>query len=120
MTQDAPIREPIQPMPPSWSIWFQGMVKDLNKKLDASAQATDSAKLGGQLPAFYQAALGYTPVNKAGDTMTGGLGATTVKATTVAGFISSDGSKGYTGTVTTAILVGKTITIKDGIITGFA
>jgi len=45
---------------------------------------------------------------------------TTVKASTAAGFISSDGSTGFTGTVTTASLVGKTITIKDGIITGFA
>lgn len=46
--------------------------------------------------------------------------ASTVKATTVAGYISSDGSTGFTGTVTTSTLVGKTITIKDGIITGFA
>jgi hypothetical protein len=46
--------------------------------------------------------------------------AATVKATTVAGYISSDGSTGYTGTVTTSTLVGKTITIKDGLITGFA
>jgi len=46
--------------------------------------------------------------------------ASTVKATTVAGYISSDGSTGYTGTVTTGSLAGKTITIKDGIITSFA
>ncbi len=44
----------------------------------------------------------------------------TVKATAVAGFISSDGSAGFTGTVTTASLVGKTVTIKDGIITNVA
>lgn len=44
----------------------------------------------------------------------------TLKATSAAGYISSDGSTGYTGTVTSASLVGKTITIKDGIITGFA
>lgn len=49
-----------------------------------------------------------------------GLAALTLKATQAAGFISSDGSTGYTGTVTTATLVGKTLTIKDGIITGFA
>lgn len=35
-------------------------------------------------------------------------------------FKSSDGSAGISTTVTTASLVGKTITIKDGIITGFA
>lgn len=36
------------------------------------------------------------------------------------GYLSSDSSVGYTGTVTTASLVGKTITIKDGIITDFS
>ena len=44
----------------------------------------------------------------------------TVKVTAVAGYTSSDGSAGFTGTVTTASLVGKTITIKDGIITNVA
>ena len=72
-----------------------------------------------------QTALGYTPINKAGDTGIGSLSmgaltATTVKVTSAGGYISSDGSTGYTGTVTTASLVGKTLTIKDGIITGFA
>ena len=37
-----------------------------------------------------------------------------------AGYHASDGSAGITTTVTTSSLVGKTITIKDGIITGFA
>jgi hypothetical protein len=50
----------------------------------------------------------------------GALTATTIKAITAAGYISSDGSTGFTGTVTTASLVGKTITIKDGIITNVA
>jgi ethanolamine utilization microcompartment shell protein EutS len=31
-----------------------------------------------------------------------------------------DGSSGITTTITTALLVGKTITVKDGIITGFS
>lgn len=44
----------------------------------------------------------------------------TVQVTSAGGFKSSDGSAGFTGTVTTASLVGKTITIEDGIITGFA
>ena len=43
-----------------------------------------------------------------------------LQVTGVAGYLSSDGSAGYTGTVTTASLVGQTITIKDGIITNFA
>lgn len=40
-----------------------------------------------------------------------------VKAT---GYKSSDGSAGISGTMTTASLVGKTLTFKDGLITGFA
>lgn len=48
-------------------------------------------------------------------TFSDALEATTVKATTAAGFISSDGSAGATGTFTTADA--KTVTVKDGIIT---
>ncbi len=46
------------------------------------------------------------------------VGTTSVKAGTAAGFISSDGSTGATGTFTTADL--KTVTVKDGIITVIA
>lgn len=53
-------------------------------------------------------------------TQTGAVTVSTIKATSAGGYISSDGSTGYTGTVTTASLVGKTLTIKDGIIVGFA
>ena len=53
--------------------------------------------------------------------ITGGtVAASTVQVLAAAGYLSSDGSTGYTGTVTTGSLVGKTITIKDGIITNFA
>ncbi len=38
----------------------------------------------------------------------------------LAGLLSSDGSVGISTTITSASLVGKTVTIKDGIITGFA
>lgn len=37
------------------------------------ATGVDADTLGGHDPSYYGAALGYTPVNKAGDTMTGGL-----------------------------------------------
>ncbi len=63
---------------------------------------------------------GYITITTTGTTLTHPVIATTVKVSNAAGFISSDGSTGYTGTVTTADLVGKTITIKDGIITAFA
>ena len=48
-------------------------------------------------------------------TVTKLVGATSVKVGTAAGYISSDGSTGATGTFTTADL--KTVTVKDGIIT---
>jgi len=55
--------------------------------------------------------IGQTPVT---------FSAKKVQVTTVAGYVSSDGSAGATTTVTTASLVGKTMTFKDGILTGFA
>lgn len=45
---------------------------------------------------------------------------TTVQVTTPGGYISDDNSPGISTTITTADLVGKTITVKDGLITGFA
>ena len=71
---------------------------------------SDNASLGTDVLAW----------SSVGVTVTGALSGTTIKALSVGGYISSDGSTGYTGTVTTALLVGKTITIKDGIITAFA
>jgi predicted phage tail protein len=47
--------------------------------LAVAGTAADSSKLGGQLPAYYQTALGYTPINKAGDT---GIGALSMGALT--------------------------------------
>lgn len=45
------------------------------------------------------------------------VGTTSVKAGTAAGFISSDGSTGATGTFLSGDIVPKAITVKDGIIT---
>ena len=55
----------------------------------------------------------------AGQTFTG-LQTANVKVASAGGNQSSDGSTGITGTMTTASLVGKTLTFKDGIIVGFA
>lgn len=52
--------------------------------------------------------------------MSGGLTAPLIKPSSALGYKAFDGSAGITTTVTTASLVGKTITIKDGIITAFA
>lgn len=82
-----------------------------NEHSGAAQSSIDSAKLLGNTWAEPEALGATTPAAVTG---------TTVKASTAGGFTSSDGSSGYTGTVTTASLVGKTITIKDGIITGFS
>jgi hypothetical protein len=44
----------------------------------------------------------------------------TLRPTTAGGYLSSDSSPGISTTITTGSLVGKTITVKDGLITGFA
>ena len=44
----------------------------------------------------------------------------TIQSTTANKFLSSDSSPGITTTITTGSLVGKTITVKDGLITGFS
>lgn len=47
-------------------------------------------------------------------------GSTSIRALAANGYLSSDNSAGISTTVTTASLVGKTITFKDGLITAFA
>jgi len=85
---------------------------------------TFRALVAGDIPALsyvpYTNATTNVNLNAKDLTNVATFSASTVKATTAAGFISSDGSTGYTGTVTTGSLVGMTITIKDGIITSFA
>ena len=80
--------------------------------------STDWTTFNGKLS--YTGATGDVDLNAKNLTNVSTFSAATVKATTAAGYISSDGSTGYTGTVTTSSLVGMTITIKDGLITGFA
>jgi hypothetical protein len=63
----------------------------LNAKLGTGAQAYDSARLGGQLPSYYQAALGFTPINKAGDT---GIGNLSMGALTATNAVVSVGDAG--------------------------
>lgn len=50
----------------------------------------------------------------------GSFSAPILKATNAGGYTTSDGSTGVGATVTTASLVGKTMTFKDGVLTGFA
>ena len=56
--------------------------------LSTTGTAADSSKLGGQLPAWYQQALGFTPINKAGDT---GIGALSMGALTATRAILNSG-----------------------------
>ena len=60
-------------------------------------------------------------VRKSAPQLTGAVTYTgTLRPTTAGGYLSSDSSAGISTTITTGSLVGKTITIKDGLITGFA
>jgi hypothetical protein len=70
---------------------------------------------------FDNADSGNRQLSFGGDlTLTGANKFPTIQVGNAAGYKSSDGSTGYTGTITTASLVGKTVTIKDGIITNIA
>lgn len=71
--------------------------------LNATAQAVDSAKLGGQLPVFYQVALGFAPINKAGDTGIGDLSVNSLSITTVGKTVGiKEGTNAKMGTATLA------------------
>jgi hypothetical protein len=83
----------------------------------ATGTNTGDQDLSGLVP--YSGATGNVNLGAHGLTTTG-LSSTTVKCTNAAGFISSDNSAGITTTVTTASLVGKTMTFKDGLLVGFA
>ena len=97
-----------------WDDWFNTVVRVL------SSLVTTFTSYLPYTGALSNLNMGTKSITTAGLTSTAAVQGTTVKATVVGGFTSSDGSAGYTGTVTTALLVGKTITFKDGLVTGFA
>ena len=114
---------------PIWLRWFI----DLSKNFTATATGSHeglAGLLGGAANNHYHltatqvttalAATSWESPGTLGSTTPNTVKGTTVQASNAAGFISSDGSTGYTGTITTASLVGKTVTIKDGIITDIA
>jgi hypothetical protein len=60
-------------------------------------------------------------VRKAAPVLTGAVTYTgTLRPTVAGGYLAQDTSPGISTTITTGSLVGKTITVKDGLITGFA
>lgn len=96
--------------------------------LDALVAQSALAAMGQQFDDM-QSLISTQPVQEIGTvasqnadnvTITGGAVTATIRAKAAGGYKSSDGSAGYTGTLTTASLVGKTVTIKDGIITNIA
>jgi hypothetical protein len=106
---------------PLWLKWFLDLAQFLSASGAVSgtvAHNSTSGLQGGTAGQYYHLTL-QQETNVANGNFPA-LSAATVQVTSAAGFHSSDGSTGYTGTVTTASLVGKTITIKDGIITGVA
>jgi hypothetical protein len=118
-----------------WRDWFQRLGNRVFGSMSAqntnavfiTGGTVDNTVVGSVTPAagtftaltgtFTGGSINNTPI---GATTPSTIKGTTVQASTVAGFKSSDGSTGYTGTITTASLVGKTVTIKDGIITNIA
>ena len=73
---------------PAFTGTVTGITAAMVGALGLTAQAADSAKLGGQLPGYYQTALGFTPINKAGDS---GIGNLSMGALTATGIASSSG-----------------------------
>ena len=103
-----------------WSLWADTVAESgANAGSAFKLTASDDAGAIIDTPISITRAAG-TPITLSRPVSTGAVTATTVKVTSAGGYISSDNSTGITTTVTTASLVGKTITIKDGIITGFA
>jgi hypothetical protein len=92
-----------------------------NAKLLLSA-STDMVNNGTSTPTGWQLDIDRAGVITTSASLVVGTSfaaGTTVKAGT-GGFVSSDNTAGISGTMTTAALVGKTLTFKDGIIVGFA
>lgn len=66
-----------------------------------AATATNASQLGGYAASYFQVALGFTPVNKAGDTMTGDLTLYSTATPTIGAlFLGNSGARylGYNGT----------------------
>lgn len=103
---------------PIWLKWFLDLVGVLNSVGTGGSAVNHNTILGlqGGGSSEYYHFTNATYTNIVGGTPT----FTTIQVSAAAGYKSSDGSAGFTGTVTTASLVGKTITIKDGIITNVA
>lgn len=53
-------------------------------------------------------------------TVSGAAVAGSIRPSAAGGYLANDSSPGIGTTITTALLVGKTVTVKDGLITGFA
>jgi hypothetical protein len=117
---------------PIWLKWFvdlTGILNTIGSGGTAIAHNGLTGLQGGAASKYYhltdveynsyQGASWASP-KPLGSTTPNTIKGTTIQATTAGGFKSSDASSGFTGTITTASLVGKTVTIKDGIITNIA
>lgn len=94
---------------PIWLNWFLNLVKNLNPSGSGSVTSVTVAAANNGLSAAFANATS-TPA------LIIGIG--TVQPATA--YNAVDGSPGISTTVTTASLVGKTITVKNGLITGFS
>lgn len=95
---------------PIWLKWFVDITQFIS--------TTTSQVATGTGPTVHQTGPTLTNPSISGGSLAGGtVSGTTVKATTVGGYKSSDGSAGSTGAYTFG--TAHTLTVKDGIITGY-
>ena len=130
---------------PTWLKWFLDMVAILNSINNGQVSSnilhnqTSGLQGGGAGEEYHFTAVEYAGggtgifIRKTGATLvntvltnpsmttpTLGVATATSIKPAASGYLSSDNSSGISTTITTDSLVGKTITVKDGIITGFA
>lgn len=100
---------------PLYAISISGNAATATTCSGNAATATNASQLGGYAASYFQVALGFTPVNKAGDTMTGDLTLYRTATPTIGAlFLGNSGARylNYNGTAYT--LPGAELIINGG------
>lgn len=100
---------------PLYAISISGNAATATTCSGNAATATNASQLGGYAASYFQVALGFTPVNKAGDTMTGDLTLYRTATPTIGAlFLGNSGARylSYNGTAYT--LPGAELIINGG------
>lgn len=107
---------------PIWLNWFISLTQNIGaagpvNSVTASAPLASSGGANPNVTINSSTGTGSV-VLSAGPTLTGATVVNTVRPA-AGGYLANDTSPGISTTITTGSLVGKTITVKDGIITSF-